>query len=239
MTSIVASDGTGCTKSVEDVYPGLTDQEILASIDQDYLISYSFKLDKFATASGKWRLRRNKWNDRGDESSQLQKKRSIEQIGLVLDGCDAVLVQAEDPTDDDTFDVSCWATRLVEGLQSAADDDANAANKNVLTALSVGLPAVKLYRRGIHKRPEFLIWLKEWGNKTNHVVTGTTPMEAWRSTAVVDKAFARRADVNKWTIASVGSAKAYNLKHFGVADVLYSQRWGSWTAFERCQHFFK
>ena len=74
------------------------------------------------------------------------KKQSIEQIGLVMDGCDAVLVQVEDPTDDDTFDVSSWATRLVEGLQSAAEDPANAGNKNVLTALSVGLPVVKLFR---------------------------------------------------------------------------------------------
>ena len=79
----------------------------------------------------------------------------------------------------------------------------------------MGMKHCKYYRRGIFGAPECLVHLKEMGNKTNANRTDITPSEVWRSTAVVESAFEKKVELNKWTYAGLGQ-KAWRQKRAAV-----------------------
>ena len=149
-----------CARTVGDRYgPNLTEQEYMQCIDDEFLITPEHHL-QYLTTSGKFSVRRNYHNDRGDCGNVEQNKTSMEEVGMVNEAAlSAFLLQGPDAGVDDEFEGTHWMTRL-EGLDAARLDLANATNRRVLNSMATGLRGCKLYRRAMHSAPACCVFQK-------------------------------------------------------------------------------
>ena len=78
----------------------------------------------------------------------------------------------------------------------------------------------------------------DYGNKLNEEATGTTVLQVWRSTSMVEQAWKKNRQEMHWPAASVGQ-KALADKKLELALSMYPGRWTTYTSYERCNIFFK
>ena len=159
-------------------------------VDHHYLVGKNRQV-ALLTAHGRWAVKRDAQNDRGDMSTKMKRKESVESIGICHElRAEAFLIEHEDMNRHDEFYAAHWAS-LIEGAELAFNTTKGLAphlqNKTVLHSVHAGLKDVRIYSR---KTPDFIRrWLKDVGNLLNSEVTATTPQEVWRSTSSVENGF--------------------------------------------------
>ena len=134
---------------------GKSDKEYFEHIDKDFLINPDFHL-QYYTAVGKFRVSRNCYNDRCNESSVTDRAQSSGRVG-VQDTKVGWLVQSEDPHNDEDLSAIHSAT-LYESLEEADERDREHKNPNIQISVADGHRHCKLYRREIFEYPGALIF---------------------------------------------------------------------------------
>ena len=150
----------------------------------------------------------------------------------------AWLIQDEDPSNSENLTAIHSAT-LITGLHRAYLADEGKSNKRVQLTLRNGMKHCKLYSRRIYEFPECLVHLKFVGNLTNEIFTQTTPLEIWRSTAVVEAEFKKQCEENTWTMSSIGGQKNWRQLRWQVAEAMYQGRWSNPNSYEVCVRGYK
>ena len=91
--------------------------EQLAYVDYHLLVTEEAEITCL-NSKGEWAIEREEWNDRGDESTETERKQSVETIGIrqELRG-PPFLFQHKDPTMVEHFDAAHWAS-LYKGARS-------------------------------------------------------------------------------------------------------------------------
>ena len=179
-----------------------SDLELLHCVDGEFLAAHDQHV-RLVLPDGSWAVTRHVLNRRGDEASVLQRKQSVESVGIVQDvRGGAWLQQDADLGVHDRFTALHWAT-LIEGAERAYRDDPDNKNRCVQMSIVAGLSRCKVYsRRLLVDCAQFLIDL---GNAFNEQATSTTLLEKWRSTALIEPQWAnKRKDMN-WTTTSMSA----------------------------------
>ena len=233
---------TNATKVYDDDPEHLQDvigkrelREQVAFVDYHYLHAENQQV-KLKTPQGTWAITRDAENDRGDMSTILARRTSVESIGIVqeLRG-GPFMIQDRDPNKPFNFDCSHWAS-LSDGAQAADEDPMNADNRAVQIAINTPLERVKIYRR---LTPRYARrFLKDYGNKLNMAATNVTPMEIYRCTSNVKAGFSRIKKQNGWTNTGLGST-ALEDKEYEYACSLHPSYWPRKTHYTSCSHFYK
>eukprot|EP00959_Pyramimonas_sp_CCMP1952_P433882 9085683-Pyramimonas_sp.AAC.1 len=169
----------------------------------------------------------------GDRASQLQRKESVETVGILceLRGGAWVMQAGEDKPEH--YKTLHWAT-LCEGAELAWRADKHKRNRAVQMSVQKGIPHSKLYSRKINRVTiEFLVYL---GNNLNTQVTSITMLEVWRSTAVVEPAWARKKKQERWTNESLGKQK--DTEKYKLINSLFPKRWKDIHNYRCSQQFF-
>ena len=212
-----------------------SDLELLHCVDDEFLAAHDQHV-RLVLPDGSWAVTRHVLNRRGDEASVLQRKQSVESVGIVQDvRGGAWLQQDADLGVHDRFTALHWAT-LIEGAERAYRDDPDNKNRCVQMSIVAGLSRCKVYSRRLPVDcAQFLIDL---GNAFNEQATSTTLLEKLRSTALIEPQWAnKRKDMN-WTTTSM-SAKLRDEKKFNFVNSLSKGRWSNYHAYEVCNTFYR
>ena len=147
------------------------------------------------TKKGKFAVSRDRCNDRGDESTELRREKSIATVGYRPEvGRQPFLIQADSGEDDEWGAAHCAS--IIGGIKRARSNVANADNRVVQNTIACGLPNCHTYVRAT---PDWgRTFLKNLGNLTNSEVTETTFMEKIRATKLVEAGFLRKKALGKW-----------------------------------------
>ena len=217
--------------------PNFSDPEILKWVDEKFLVTDSLNLN-LLTPKGEFAVDRHRENlhDRGDEDSVARRQQSVEEIGIRQElRSPPWLVQHPKLGVDDRFQALHWGT-LFEGAKRAWLKDTQKVNPAVQTTINTPIKAAKLYRRDLTR--DAARFLVEYGNLLNEEATATTILQVWRSTTVVEPAWTRHRHSKQWTAAALGQ-QLLNEKKLEFASVMYPGRWSTYTAYERCNTFWK
>ncbi|CAK0874677.1 unnamed protein product [Prorocentrum cordatum] len=206
---VQASTPRSTDRTIADKYgPNKSDKEYASLIDQDSCIDADYHLQHL-DSSGRFRVHRNCFNDRGEIGSLIDRQKSVESVG-VLDTKSAWLMQDEDANNSDRLSAIPSAT-LLGGLKRARLTDKGRKTRSVQLSIQEGMRHCKLYRRGIYQRPECLVFLRELGNKTN-------------------AAFNKKAQASSWTYSGLGQ-KARREKRWEIANATPNN-------YRDCQYFY-
>ncbi|CAK0904741.1 unnamed protein product, partial [Prorocentrum cordatum] len=202
-------------RTIADKYgPNKSDKEYASLIDQDFCIDADYHL-QYLDSSGRFRVHRNCFNDRGEIGSLIDRQKSVESVG-VSDTKSAWLIQDEDANNSDGLS-AIHSAALLGGLKRAWLADKGRKNRSVQLGIQEGMRHCKLYRRGIYQHPECLVFLKELGNKTN-------------------AAFNKKAQASSWTYSGLGQ-KVWREKRWEIANAMFEGRWSSPNNYRDCQYF--
>ncbi len=221
--------------SAKDKYGhDLTDTEILRKIDEDWLLDNNFHLSLVDPDTQEWLAWRHPENDRGDESTEMKRKASVESIGIVPGIRKGAWIMKQGSNSKRHW--LLHFASLCGGLRRAWVEDRNKENHMVQHSVAAGIEGCKLYD---HKMPAYCCrFLKDLGNKLNDEATSTTFLEVYRSTKDVDPGWNRRKRLFGWTNQSLGNAK-YDEKKFEYIDLIFENRWPHYRNFELCAAFHR
>ena len=216
---------------------GYSDPEILNWVDEKFLLTNSLDI-QLLTDQGEFSIARHRENrdDRGDEDSLSRRQATVEEIGIRQELRSPPWL-AQHPTlgVDNRFESLHWGT-LFEATRRAWLKDVKKENAAVQTSIKTPVKSAKLYRRDLPRDADrFLVG---YGNRLNEEATATTILQVWRSTTVVEPAWARHRQQKQWTAASLGQ-QVLNEKKHEFACVMYPGRWPTYTSYERSNTFFK
>ena len=236
LVPIGANHGQSEFAHIKDRYGHeLTDQELLAQVDRDYLNLVDAHVPLVAT-DGAWTVQRHELNARGDEASILQRQKSIEQVGIIRDIRGGPwLVQDPDPRVHDRFLALHWAT-LIQGAERAFAADAGKTNRCVQTSVDQGLSRCKIYSRRMPS--DVCRFLIDLGNAFNEAATNTTILEKWRCTALIEPQWSQKRKSMNWSTSSL-PGKVLDEKKFTFVNSLHRDRWTCYRAYEVANTFFR
>ena len=188
----------------------------------------------FTDSSGDWLPWRHPENDRGDESTELKRQQSVEQVGIIP-GIRKGAWLVRQNVSSKCFFVLHWAS-LIGGLRRAYEADKKKENKVVQHSVSAGVTSCKLYHHNLPS--DCARYLKDLGNKFNDAATTTTFLEVARSCRDTEAGWNRRKKVFGWTNQSLGNSK-YDEKKFEYIQSVFEGRWPFYRNYEVCCSLFR
>lgn len=224
-------------KQIEDMFgDDLSKQELKVIVDKLMIIDMA-KTIAPRDMHGAWALHRDVYNDRGDESSQLARQRSIEELGIILGLREPPWVRPH-PVKKEWWTFLHGATLYCEGLKRAVEADVAKQNQLVQMAVAAPIEGVTVYHKDMNEAmSNFLV---DYANLVNGENTQVTVLQTWRSTAPTNKGWHRKKEDNGWSKETLGSQEELNQKHLCYARSLHPKRWGhvKWRAYEAAASFF-
>eukprot|EP00959_Pyramimonas_sp_CCMP1952_P457785 9475507-Pyramimonas_sp.AAC.1 len=230
-------------EAIGDLLPDLQGADVQTAVDKMYLLVGNVKIN-FASkpnGEGEWLHLRDPLNDRGDECTVDERKRSIETKGIYSGVRSGAWVRPQENVVMITPETKMWFMHwasLMEGCEKARDDPANKTNSMVCNAVNNGISQCKVYR---HDMPDYVVkYLVGLGNDTNGEASTITFLQIYRSSATAQSSWVRKAKAQKWTNKGLGQGALERERASHVDKVFKGpERWPTIKAFERCYGFFR
>jgi hypothetical protein len=158
--------------------------------------------------NGEWMTSRDPCNaNRGDKGSVLDRKKTLEEKGLISGVREGPGIRQSKDSPDKWW-VIHWAT-LLEGLELAYNADHLKQNPRIQLAVSKPIRNTKIYNK--NAPDDAMRFYQRYFNLVNDTQTPTTVIEIWKSTKEVESGFKRKKKAMGWSLEGLG-AKVYNDK---------------------------
>lgn len=192
---------------------------------------------------------RHPGNRRGDLSTVMQRKESVERIGVLTgvrsgawllprDEVSVILISDSSTgkrTTVQRYWLLHWAS-LYEGVRAAVESDVQRSNKVVQLSLTQGLSGCRVFHQ---RTPKYIReYIIDAGNEVNADSSATTFLQVLLSHDVVEAAWSKKKSQFGWTISSE-SQSSLGEKKFSCAQGLFPNRWKSYHMLELSGSFYR